>query len=107
MSQTSGPFVRSNRHLRPFVAVTVLAWAIVPVGSAMHWGTYALAGGLAVLAGMWCIAPLPGALAKAREAIPGLIFMVAVWLGSILLTSLAARRNQLWNLTRLVPVVKM
>lgn len=36
-----------------------------------------------------------------------LIFMVALWLGSILLTSLAARRNQLWNLTRLVPSVKM
>ena len=36
-----------------------------------------------------------------------LIFMVALWLGSILVTSLAARRNQLWNLTRLVPVVKM
>jgi diguanylate cyclase (GGDEF)-like protein len=64
--------------MRPFVAVTVLAWAIVPVGSSMHWGTYALAGGLAVLAGVWCIAPLPGALAKAREAIPGLVFMVAV-----------------------------
>ncbi|APE16006.1 YhgE/Pip domain-containing protein [Mycolicibacterium pallens] len=36
-----------------------------------------------------------------------LIFMVALWLGSMLLTSLAARRNQLWNLTRLVPTVKM
>ncbi len=36
-----------------------------------------------------------------------LIFMVALSLGSILLTSLAARRNQLWNLTRLVPSVKM
>ncbi|WP_432246367.1 YhgE/Pip family protein [Mycolicibacterium sp. ELW1] len=35
------------------------------------------------------------------------IFMVALWLGSILLTSLAARRNQLWNLTRLVPSFKM
>jgi diguanylate cyclase (GGDEF)-like protein len=64
--------------MRPFVAVTVLAWAIVPVGSSMHWGTYALAGGLAVLAGVGCIAPLPGALAKVREAIPSLVFMVAV-----------------------------
>jgi len=36
-----------------------------------------------------------------------LIVLVALWVGSILLTSLAARRNQLWNLTRLVPVVKM
>ncbi|BBX06760.1 YhgE/Pip domain-containing protein [Mycolicibacterium aichiense] len=36
-----------------------------------------------------------------------LIFMVALWLGSMLLTSLAARRNQLWNLTRLVPSFKM
>ncbi|WP_328352971.1 YhgE/Pip domain-containing protein [Mycobacterium sp. NBC_00419] len=36
-----------------------------------------------------------------------LIFMVTLSLGSILLTSLAARRNQLWNLTRLVPSIKM
>lgn len=36
-----------------------------------------------------------------------LIFLGALWLGSILLTALAARRNQLWNLTRLVPSVKM
>ncbi|KMO83094.1 hypothetical protein BST22_18060 [Mycolicibacterium chubuense] len=36
-----------------------------------------------------------------------LIFLGALWLGSILLTALAARRNQLWNLTRLVPTVKM
>jgi len=78
MDPISGPSVRPNRHLTPFVAVSVLAWAIVPVGSSMHWGTYALAGGLAVLAGVWCIAPLPGALAKAREAIPSLVFMVAV-----------------------------
>lgn len=36
-----------------------------------------------------------------------LIFMGALWLGSMVLTSLAARRNQMWNLTRLVPSVKM
>lgn len=36
-----------------------------------------------------------------------LIFLVGLWLGSMVLTSLAARRNQLWNLTRLVPSVKM
>ena len=36
-----------------------------------------------------------------------LIFLGALWFGSILLTALAARRNQLWNLTRLVPSVKM
>jgi diguanylate cyclase (GGDEF)-like protein len=44
----------------------------------MNWGKYALAGGLAVLAGVWCIAPLPAALTKAREAIPSLIFMFAI-----------------------------
>jgi K+-sensing histidine kinase KdpD len=44
----------------------------------MNWGKYALAGGLAVLAGVWCIAPLPAALTKTREAIPSLIFMFAV-----------------------------
>ncbi len=36
-----------------------------------------------------------------------LIFLGALWVGSLLLTALAARRNQLWNLTRLVPSVKM
>lgn len=36
-----------------------------------------------------------------------LIFLGALWAGSLLLTALAARRNQLWNLTRLVPSVKM
>jgi diguanylate cyclase (GGDEF)-like protein len=78
MSPASGPFVQTNRHLMPFVAASVLAWVVVPIGSSMNWGAYALAGGLAMLAGVWCIAPLPGALTKAREAIPSLIFMIAV-----------------------------
>jgi len=75
--QTSQPR-RDNRHLIPFVAASVLAWAAVPVGSAMHWGTYALAAVLAMLAGTLRAVPLRGGLAKGREAIPSLIFLLAV-----------------------------
>ncbi len=42
-----------------------------------------------------------------RSAVAGPDLPGRLWLGSILLTALAARRNQLWNLTRLVPSVKM
>jgi diguanylate cyclase (GGDEF)-like protein len=97
--QTSQPG-RDNRHLIPFVAASVLAWAVVPVGSSMDWGTYALSGGLAVLAGLWCIAPLPSALTKVREAIPSLIFMGAV----ALLRDSAGGINSAVGVLALLPV---
>jgi diguanylate cyclase (GGDEF)-like protein len=100
MSPAPGPSVQANRHLLPFVAASVLAWAVVPVGSSMDWGTYALSGGLAVLAGLWCIAPLPTALTKVREAIPSLIFMGAV----ALLRDSAGGINSAVGVLALLPV---
>ncbi|MGH3726169.1 MAG: YhgE/Pip family protein [Mycobacterium sp.] len=35
------------------------------------------------------------------------ITLICIWLGALLITSLSARRNQLWNLTRLLPSIKM
>jgi diguanylate cyclase (GGDEF)-like protein len=52
----------------------------VPVGSSMHWGMYAASAAVATLAGLLGIVPLPGILNKAREAIPSLVFLVAIGL---------------------------
>jgi diguanylate cyclase (GGDEF)-like protein len=69
---------RTARNLVPFVAASVLAWIVVPIGSSMDWGMYALSAGLAVFAGTLRVVPLRGVLATAREAIPSLIFLVAI-----------------------------
>ncbi|SHV71502.1 Uncharacterised protein [Mycobacteroides abscessus subsp. abscessus] len=36
-----------------------------------------------------------------------MITLLFILLGGLLITSLSARRNQLWNLTRLLPSIKM
>jgi diguanylate cyclase (GGDEF)-like protein len=69
---------RTARNLAPFVAASVLAWIVVLIGSSMDWGLYALSAGLAVFAGVLRIVPLRGVLATAREAIPSLIFLLAI-----------------------------
>ncbi len=43
------------RAFAPFSAAAVLAWAIAPVGSQVHWGQYALSGVLAVAAGVLAV----------------------------------------------------
>jgi diguanylate cyclase (GGDEF)-like protein len=78
MNPGSGSPRRTARNLAPFVAASVLAWIAVPIGSSMNWGMYALAAGLAVFSGIWRIAPMRGAPAAAREAVPSLIFLAAV-----------------------------
>jgi diguanylate cyclase (GGDEF)-like protein len=78
MSRHSGPSLQTDRHLIPFAVTSVLAWIAVPIGSPMNWGEYALAAGLAIFAGALCLAPLRALLPAAREAIPSLIFLVAV-----------------------------
>ena len=78
MNSSSGSPRRTARNLVPFVAASVLAWIAVPIGSSMDWGMYALAGGIAICSGVLRIVPLRGALTKAREAIPSLIFLVAI-----------------------------
>jgi diguanylate cyclase (GGDEF)-like protein len=78
MSRIPGPSPQTDRHLIPFVATSVIAWIAVPIGSSMHWGMYALAAVLAIFSGMLRIAPLRGVLKRGQEAIPSLIFLVAV-----------------------------
>jgi diguanylate cyclase (GGDEF)-like protein len=75
--QTARP-ERTARHMGPFLGASLLAWIAVPVGSSMHWGTYAASVALAILAGVLGVVALPGALSKAREAIPSLIFLLAI-----------------------------
>ena len=78
MHSSPGSPRRTARNLIPFAAASVLAWIAVPIGSSMNWGMYALAGGLAICAGVLRILPLRGALATAREAIPSLLFLIAI-----------------------------
>jgi diguanylate cyclase (GGDEF)-like protein len=100
MSRTSGPSVQSDRHLIPFVATSALAWIAVPVGSSMNWGLYALAAGLAMFSGILRIAPLRGVLKRGREAIPSLIFLLAV----ALLRDSAGGINSAVGVLALLPV---
>jgi diguanylate cyclase (GGDEF)-like protein len=72
------PERRTARHMAPFLGASLLAWIAVPVGSSMHWGVYAASAGMATLAGLLGIVQLPGALTKAREAIPSLVFLLAI-----------------------------
>jgi diguanylate cyclase (GGDEF)-like protein len=44
----------------------------------MNWGLYVFAAGLGTIAGIWCVAPLRGTLAEAREVGPSLVFLAAV-----------------------------
>ncbi len=99
-AEQTGQPGRGNRHLIPFVAASVLAWIAVPIGSSMHWGTYALAAVLAMLAGTLRAVPLRGALAKGREAIPSLIFLLAI----ALLRDSAGGVNSAVGVLALLPV---
>jgi diguanylate cyclase (GGDEF)-like protein len=91
---------RAARHLIPFVGASLLAWVAVPVGSSMKWGEYAISAGLAVLAGALGTLPLRGIWAKAREAIPSLIFLIAI----ALLRDSAGGINSAVGVLALLPV---
>jgi len=66
------------RNLAPFFGASLLGWVTVIAGSSIDWSEYALATGLAGLAGVWRLLPLSGAVAQAREVPPSLIFLCAV-----------------------------
>ena len=100
MNPNSGSPRRTAHNLAPFVAASLLAWIAVPVGSSMDWGMYAFSAALAVLSGAWRIAPLRGAPAAAREALPSLIFLTAV----ALLRSSAGGSNSGAAVVALLPV---
>jgi diguanylate cyclase (GGDEF)-like protein len=69
---------RTARHMAPFLGASLLAWIAVPVGSTMHWSIYAASVGVAALAGALGVVPPVGVLAKAREATPSLVFLLAI-----------------------------
>jgi diguanylate cyclase (GGDEF)-like protein len=100
MNRISGPSVQTDRHLIPFAITSVLAWAAVPIGSSMNWWVYALAAGLAIFAGALRTAPLRNVLTRAREAIPALIFLIAV----ALLRDSAGGINSAVGVLALLPV---
>jgi diguanylate cyclase (GGDEF)-like protein len=66
--------------MAPFLGATVIAWMAVPVGSSMHWVTYAASAAIAALAGVLCVVPPGRVLARAKEAIPSLVFLLAIGL---------------------------
>jgi diguanylate cyclase (GGDEF)-like protein len=66
------------RNLAPFFGASLFAWVTVIMGSSIDWPEYALATALAALAGVWRLLPLHGAIARAREVPPSLIFLCAV-----------------------------
>jgi diguanylate cyclase (GGDEF)-like protein len=71
---------RTARHMAPFLGASLLAWIVVPIGSSMHWGVYAASAAMAIVAGTLGVVPLPGILARAREAIPSLVFLLSIGL---------------------------
>ncbi len=64
--------------LAPFAAAAALAAVVALVGTTVEWSTYAAAFGLGVTAGLVRLAPWRGALGRAREVLPSLIFLAAV-----------------------------
>lgn len=69
---------RLARNLAPFGVVTVLGFAIVPIGNPIDWAMYALAA--ALMAAVACIALLAPwrKLPRPVQVIPSLLFLVAV-----------------------------
>jgi len=64
--------------LAPFAAAAALAAALALVGTTVDWTQYAAALGLGFLAGLVRLTRWKGALGKAEEVLPSLIFLGAV-----------------------------
>lgn len=69
---------RVGLNLAPFAAAAGLAAMITPIAARVDWAEYAAALALGVLAGLVRLVPVRGALAKAQEIPPSLIFLAAV-----------------------------
>jgi diguanylate cyclase (GGDEF)-like protein len=65
-------------NLAPFAAAAGLAAVVALVDTTVDWTQYAAALGLGLLAGVVRLIPWQGALARAREVPPSLIFLTAV-----------------------------
>jgi diguanylate cyclase (GGDEF)-like protein len=72
------PSERVAQNLAPFAAAAGLAAVVALVGAKVDWGQYAAALGLGLLAGLIRLTPLQGALGRAREIFPSLIFLIGV-----------------------------
>ncbi len=77
--EPEAPRERVAQNLAPFAAAAALAAVAAPVGAGhVDWGEYALAVGLGVLAGLIRLTPWEGALGRAREVFPSLVFLIGV-----------------------------
>jgi diguanylate cyclase (GGDEF)-like protein len=65
-------------NLAPFAAAAGLAAVVAPIATKVDWVEYAAALALGILAGLVRLIPLRGALAKATEIPPSLIFLASV-----------------------------
>ncbi len=101
--QADQPGRRTARHMAPFFGASLLAWIAVPIGSPMHWGIYAASAGMATLAGVLGVVRPAGVLAKAREMIPSLVFLLAI----ALLRDSAGGINSAVGTLALLPVFYM
>jgi diguanylate cyclase (GGDEF)-like protein len=72
------PTERVAQNLAPFAAAAGLAAVVAHVGTTVDWMQYAVALGLGALAGLIRLTPWQGALGKAREVFPSLIFLIGV-----------------------------
>jgi len=72
------PTERVAQNLAPFAAAAALAAVLAPVGATVDWGQYLVALGLGVLAGLIRLTPWQGALGRAREVFPSLVFLIGV-----------------------------
>jgi diguanylate cyclase (GGDEF)-like protein len=72
------PRDRVALNLAPFAAAAGLAAAVALVATRIDWGQYTLALGLGILAGLIRLTSLQGALGRAREVFPSLVFLIAV-----------------------------
>ena len=66
------------QNLAPFAAAAALAAIVAVVATTVDWAQYAVALGLGLLAGLTRLVPWQGALGRAREVYPSLIFLAAV-----------------------------
>jgi diguanylate cyclase (GGDEF)-like protein len=72
------PNERVALNLAPFAAASGLAAIVALIGTTVDWGQYTVAVGLGVLAGLIRLTPWRGALGKAREVFPSLVFLTGV-----------------------------
>jgi hypothetical protein len=73
------PTERVAQNLAPFAAAAGLAAAVAPMGApTVDWAQYAVALGLGALAGLIRLTPWQGALGRAREVFPSLVFLIGV-----------------------------